>query len=86
MIAGSDGHWRRISTPDYDGQDPPDIYYQKLRNINEMARSLGVAGFNALVRSNVMRNKMTGRFAPVPANDPYTAGNPPINTPDTLRV
>ena len=28
-----------------------------------------------------MRNKMTGRFAPVPANDPYIAGTPAaINT------
>ncbi len=33
--------------PDYDGQEPPDVYYQKLRNINEMARPLAVAGFNA---------------------------------------
>src|SRR5829696_4970846 len=27
-----------------------------------------------------MRNKMTGRFAPVPANDPYAVGIPLINT------
>ncbi|PKY60311.1 hypothetical protein RhiirA4_483881 [Rhizophagus irregularis] len=66
--------------PDYDGQEPPDTYYQKLRNINEMARPLAVAGFNLAVRTNVMINKMTGRFAPVPANDPYTAGNPAIAT------
>ncbi|CAB4388060.1 unnamed protein product [Rhizophagus irregularis] len=65
--------------PDYDGQDPPDVYYQKLRNINEMARPLAVAGFNPVLRSNIMRNKMTGRFAPVPANEPYAGGNP-INT------
>ncbi|CAB5381101.1 unnamed protein product [Rhizophagus irregularis] len=63
--------------PDYDGQDPPDVYYQKLRNINEMARPLAVAGFNPVLRSNIMRNKMTGRFAPVPANEPY-AGEPKL--------
>ena len=66
--------------PNYDGQEPPDVYYQKLRNINEMARPLAVAGFNAVARCQVMINKMTGRFAPVPANDPYAGGNPAINT------
>ncbi|PKY35945.1 hypothetical protein RhiirB3_457586, partial [Rhizophagus irregularis] len=66
--------------PNYDGQEPPDVYYQKLRNINEMARPLAVAGFNAAARCQVMINKMTGRFAPVPANDPYAGGNPAINT------
>ncbi|CAB4380014.1 unnamed protein product [Rhizophagus irregularis] len=66
--------------PNYDGQEPPDEYYQKLRNINEMARPLAVAGFNAAARCQVMINKMTGRFAPVPANDPYAGGNPAINT------
>ncbi|CAB4383243.1 unnamed protein product [Rhizophagus irregularis] len=66
--------------PNYDGQEPPDVYYQKLRNINEMARPLVVAGFNAAARCQVMINKMTGRFASVPANDPYAGGNPAINT------
>ncbi|GBB86556.1 hypothetical protein RclHR1_12990005 [Rhizophagus clarus] len=45
-----------------------------------MARPLAVAAFNAAARCQVMINKMTGRFAPVPANDPYAAGNPAINT------
>src|ERR1043165_2721516 len=66
--------------PDYDGQKPSDAYYQKLRNINEMVYPLGISSFNAQIRSNIMRNKMTGRFAPIPANDPYTAGNPAIAT------
>ncbi|GET55333.1 hypothetical protein GLOIN_2v1772633 [Rhizophagus irregularis DAOM 181602=DAOM 197198] len=64
----------------YDGQEEPDSYYAKLRTINESARPLAVAGFNAAARANVMKGKMTGRFHPVPANDPYTAGNPAINT------
>src|SRR5436190_21787423 len=38
--------------PFYDGQEEPDSYYAKLRNINETARSLAVAGFNTLARSN----------------------------------
>ena len=66
--------------PNYDGQEPPDVYYQKLRNINEMARPLAVAGFAPGARCQVMKNKMTGRFAPVPVNDPYAVGNPAIVT------
>ncbi|CAI2197772.1 14873_t:CDS:1, partial [Funneliformis geosporum] len=34
--------------------------------------------FNPLVRCNKMREKMTGRFHPVPVNNPYNA-NVPIN-------
>ncbi|GES74097.1 hypothetical protein GLOIN_2v1772633 [Rhizophagus clarus] len=45
-----------------------------------MARPLAVTAFNAAARCQVMINKMTGRFAPVPANDPYAAGNLAINT------
>ena len=65
--------------PFYDGQEPPDSYYQKLRAINEMARPLALAAFNAAMRCNVMINKMSGRFIPVPANNPYN-GNAAINT------
>ncbi|CAB4399545.1 unnamed protein product [Rhizophagus irregularis] len=45
--------------PNYDGQEPPDSYYQKLRNINELARPLAVAAFNAATRANIMKNKMS---------------------------
>src|SRR5919205_1375594 len=38
---------RLAALPDYDGQEPPDSYYQKLRSINETARPLNVAAFNA---------------------------------------
>ncbi|GET52693.1 hypothetical protein GLOIN_2v1885507 [Rhizophagus irregularis DAOM 181602=DAOM 197198] len=65
--------------PFYDGQEPPDSYYQKLRAVNEMARPLAFAGFNAAMRCSVMKNKMSGRFIPVPANNPYNA-NAAINT------
>ncbi|RHZ85605.1 hypothetical protein Glove_63g126 [Diversispora epigaea] len=59
--------------PDYDGQEPPHTYYAKLRAINETARPLGVAAFNDAERANVMKSKMTGRFFPVPAQNPYNA-------------
>lgn len=60
--------------PFYDGQEEPDSYYAKLRTINESARPLAVAGFDAATRANVMKGKMTGRFHPVPATNPYNAG------------
>ncbi|CAG8514533.1 4051_t:CDS:2 [Acaulospora colombiana] len=59
--------------PDYDGQEPPHTYYAKLRAINETARPLGVAAFNAAERANVMKSKMTGKIFPVPAQNPYNA-------------
>ncbi|RHZ64249.1 hypothetical protein Glove_326g2 [Diversispora epigaea] len=42
-------------------------------SINETARPLGVAAFNDAERANVMKSKMTGRFFPVPAQNPYNA-------------
>src|SRR4051812_8997530 len=59
--------------PDYDGQEPPDTYYIKLRNANEKARPLAVTGFNPLARTNLMKSKMTGRFHPVLVQNPYNA-------------
>jgi hypothetical protein len=60
--------------PYYDGQEDPDSYYAKLRNINESARPLAVAGFNAAARAEIMKGKMTGRFHPVPATNLYNGG------------
>ncbi|RIA85347.1 hypothetical protein C1645_830952 [Glomus cerebriforme] len=64
---------RLATIPDYDGQELPDAYYIKLRNANESARLLEVAGFNLLTRTNLMKSKMTRRFHPVPAQNPYNA-------------
>ncbi|GET65808.1 hypothetical protein GLOIN_2v1772633 [Rhizophagus irregularis DAOM 181602=DAOM 197198] len=55
------------------------LLLSKLRAVNEMARPLAVAVFNAAMRCSVMKNKMSGRFIPVPANNPYNA-NAAINT------
>src|SRR5436190_10072710 len=63
------------SLPAYDGQEPPDAYYVKLRNINEIARPMAVAGFDAVARTNNMKSKMVGRFHPVPAQNPYNGNN-----------
>ena len=64
------------SLPFYDGQESPDSYYAKLRTINESARPLAIAGFNAKARANKMKKKMTERFHLVLANNPYNANNP----------
>ena len=71
--------------PFYDDQEEPDSYYAKLRNINELAWPLAVAGFNALVRSNKMREKMTGRFHSVPVNNSYNTNNAINNEPEFLN-
>ena len=68
------------SLPFYDGQEDPDLYYAKLRTINESARPLAVVGFNTNTKANVMKGKITGRYYPILANDLYTVLNLLINT------
>jgi hypothetical protein len=71
--------------PFYDGQEEPDSYYAKLRTINESARPLAVVGFNPGARTDMMKGKMTGRFHPVPANNPYNGNNAINNEPEFLN-
>jgi hypothetical protein len=71
--------------PYYDGQEDPDSYYAKLRTINESARPLAVGAFNPAARCNIMIGKMTGRFHPVPATNPYNAGNNVVTEPEFLN-
>src|SRR5579871_788604 len=71
--------------PYYDGQEDPDSYYAKLRTINESARPLNVAAFNAAARCNIMKGKMTGRFHPVPATNPYNGANQIVTEPEFLN-
>ena len=71
--------------PFYDGQEEPDSYYAKLRNINELAQPLAVVNFNAAARTNKMKEKMTGRFHPVPGTNPYNTGNAIITEPEFLN-
>jgi hypothetical protein len=42
--------------------------------------------FNDAVKVEIMKGKMTGKYAPVPANNGLVAGNPAINSPDTLQA
>src|SRR2546423_2829320 len=69
----------------YDGQEEPDSYYTKLRNINKSACFLAVAGFNAQTRADIMKGKMTGRFHPVSAQNPYNGNNAINNEPEFLN-
>src|ERR1043165_10190102 len=59
----------------YDGQEPPDAYYVKLRNINEITWPMAVASFDAVARTNNMKSKIVGRFHPVPAQNSYNGNN-----------
>src|SRR4051812_20356239 len=79
--------------PDYTGIETPDEYIQKITNIFESAGSVITNANNANANTfvdaqkcDILKSKMGGKFSPVPANDPYTGGNPPINTPATFTV
>ncbi|CAG8556167.1 277_t:CDS:2 [Paraglomus occultum] len=77
----------------YIGQEPPDDYFDKV--IQSWAFAEGhmtvlenahAGDFDDAVKCTILKSKMAGKYAPVPANDPYTIGNPAINSPATLRV
>ena len=42
--------------------------------------------FNDAIKFAVLKSKLGGKYIPVPNNNPYTAENPAINSPATLRV
>ena len=50
--------------PQYDGQEPPDTYYNKVMQAISYGTSLGVAAFNDVVKVTVLSGKMAGRFIP----------------------
>ncbi|PKK59657.1 hypothetical protein RhiirC2_719669 [Rhizophagus irregularis] len=70
--------------PPYTGQEPPDKYIDTL--IQSWAFAEG--HMTALENANAgdFDNAMSGKYAPVPANNGLVAGNPAINIPDTLRA
>ncbi|CAB5376868.1 unnamed protein product [Rhizophagus irregularis] len=76
--------------PNYTGKETPDEYIQKITNIFESAGSVITAANNANANTfvdaekcDILKSKMG---SPVPANDPYTGGNPAINSPATFTV
>jgi hypothetical protein len=65
--------------PQYVGQELPDDYYNKVMQAINYGHSLGVAGFNDGIKTNILAGKMAGRFTPPnPFNN--NAGNA-VNTP-----
>ena len=40
--------------------------------------------FGDVYKCTLLKSKMAEKYAPVPANDPYTVDNPAINSPNTL--
>ncbi|RHZ80452.1 hypothetical protein Glove_135g73 [Diversispora epigaea] len=77
--------------PQYIGQENPEEYYERILRVFEYAQPV-IASANANVNNtfvdankcDVLKTKMAGKYTPVPGNDPYTAGNPAINTPATF--
>ncbi|CAG8767605.1 11882_t:CDS:2, partial [Funneliformis caledonium] len=64
----------------YEGQCTLDDFIQHVTNVFESARNVITAANNANAEYD------GNKFSPVPANDPYTGGNPAINTPATFTV
>ena len=42
--------------------------------------------FDNAVKCDILKSMMGGKYAPVPANNPYNNPATPINSPDTLRA
>ncbi|CAG8653265.1 648_t:CDS:2, partial [Ambispora gerdemannii] len=61
-------------------------YFLELQQLPQMIalETDNACDFNDAVKYDVLKSKIEGKFAPVPANAPYTHGNPAINTPAIL--
>jgi hypothetical protein len=79
--------------PQYTGQMSPDNYCDMIIQAwapavpNMVAlENANANDFNDAVKVKIMKGKMTGKYTPVPANNGLVAGNPAINSPNTLRA
>jgi hypothetical protein len=77
----------------YTGQEPPNEYLDRIWNsISHLDGSMtalenaNAGDFDNAIKCGLLKTKLGGKYIPVPNNDPYTVGNPAINTPATLRV
>ncbi|CAB5380045.1 unnamed protein product [Rhizophagus irregularis] len=70
--------------PQYEGQEPPDTYHNKVMQAISYGHNLGVAGFNDAMKVTVLSGKMGGRFVPP---NPFNngAGNA-VNTPALFQA
>ncbi|GES97907.1 hypothetical protein GLOIN_2v1778214 [Rhizophagus clarus] len=78
----------------YTGQEPPDKYLDKVWNsiVSHLDGSMtaletaNAGDFDNVIKCGLLKTKLREKYIPVPANNPYTANNPPINLPDTLQT
>src|SRR6185437_12953703 len=77
----------------YTGQEPPDEYLDKviqswahLEGHMTLLENANAGDFDNAYKCEILKSMMGGKYTPVPANNGLVAGNPAINTPDTLRA
>ncbi|GES92003.1 hypothetical protein GLOIN_2v1778214 [Rhizophagus clarus] len=75
----------------YIGQEPPDDYLDKviqswayLEGHMAVLETANAGDFDNVVKCNILKSMMGGKYAPVPVNNGLVAGNLAINSPDTL--
>ncbi len=78
--------------PSYTGQCPPDEYIDNIIQSWSFAsghmaalNQVNADDFNDEYICTLLKSKMSGKYAPVPAQDPFN-GNADINSPDSLRT
>ncbi|RHZ89753.1 hypothetical protein Glove_11g85 [Diversispora epigaea] len=67
----------------YIGQEPPDDYINKVIQVFSYGTGLGVGAFDDAVKANILKSKMSGKYAPVPAQHPVGTN---IDTPARFRA
>src|SRR5215216_3419598 len=77
----------------YTGQESPDDYLDKIWNsISHLEpnmtalENVNAGDFDDAIKFGLLKSKLGGKYIPVPNNDPYTATNPAINSPASLRT
>ncbi|RHZ58776.1 hypothetical protein Glove_368g55 [Diversispora epigaea] len=65
------------------GQEPPDDYINKVIQVFSYGTGLGVGAFDDAVKANILKSKMSGKYAPVPAQHPAGTN---IDTPTRFRA
>jgi hypothetical protein len=79
-------------TKPYIGQEPPDDYLDRLIQSISFAQehmtvleNANAGDFDDVVKCDIFKAQMGGKYLPVPAQDPYNE-NANINSPATLRA
>ena len=64
--------------PQYEGQEPPDTYHNKVMQAISYGHNLAVGAFNDAMKVTVLSGKMAGRF--IPPNPFNNAASNAVNT------